>query len=328
MSAKIRIFDSTRDILSVVKLKIMKKLFFFFALTMLISCGNASYSPEMSKADAEVDYYVENDFDDVEVEKMPRTAESSSSSVIEELPDEMIEEANSDDQSTQREQEVPATKVEKKIIRTANMSMEVEKYEEAKSSLSKLVEEHNAFVSKESENNDSYSRSNNTEIRIAPEKFDDFIVAVESLAMHVDHKTISAKDVTAQFVDMETRLASKRAVVDQYNKILKSAKNVQEILAVQNQLRRVVEEIESIEGQLKFLRYQVQFSTLVLNYYESFERPTVRQKSFWNRMGKALGNGWQGFQMFLVGLVSIWPFVLIFGLLGFWIVRRVRRRKR
>lgn len=151
------------------------------------------------------------------------------------------------------------------------------------------------------------------------------VEAIASIALHLDRKSISARDVTRQYYDLETRLASKRAVVARYREILKSARNVEEILAVEENLRKVVEEIEAAEGSLRYLKDQVQQSTLNVLMYESYEQPEVRRRSFLSRIGNALSSGWTVFLELIIGLISIWPIVILAGVVLWWGVRRVRR---
>lgn len=215
-----------------------------------------------------------------------------------------------------------------KIIRNADVTLKVEDYAKGREALGQLVQRSGATIAHESEVRSSYEIRNRFVIRLAPEKLDSFITGLEALALHVESKSIDSRDVTREFVDMETRLAAKRATLDRYREILRSAKNVQEILAVEQQLRAIIEEIESVEGQLRYLRDQVQLSTVNLTLYQEFDRPDVVRPSFWKRIGSGFSQGWFTFLDILVGLVYIWPIALIIAGVSWWIVRRIRRRKK
>jgi chemotaxis protein histidine kinase CheA len=262
---------------------------------------------------------IELDADDFQVVRTP--VESSASA-------KQMAYAESKEQSSEKKEAASDSKKDnQKIIRTANMEMEVEKYDEARAALGKLIEQFDARIEKEAESRHSYRVQNQFTIRVAPEKLDDLITAISEIGIDIDNKSINSKNVTRQYVDLETRLASKRAVIKRYRDILKTAKTIKDILNVEEHLRRVVEEVESMEGQLRVLKDQVGESTLHLTMYESFESPNVKKKTFWNRMGKALSNGWRGGQEFLIGMVSIWPFWIIAGGL-FWVGRRAWKRRK
>jgi hypothetical protein len=222
--------------------------------------------------------------------------------------------------------DIPAT-VSPKIIRNADVSLSVDDYAKGRSALARLVEQMQATIAHEAERRSSYRIENNLTIRLAPEKLDSFVIGLEKLALHVESKNISSRDVTREFVDLETRLSAKRATVDRYREILRSAKTVQEILAVEQQLRALIEEIESVEGQLRYMRDQVQFSTVNLTLYQEFDRPDLARPSFWKRIGRGFSAGWHTFLDIVVGLVSIWPVTLLVLAGIWWGIRRLRRRR-
>jgi len=70
--------------------------------------------------------------------------------------------------------------------------------------------------------------------------------------------------VTEEFIDLETRLQNKISYLSKYNELLKKAKSVKDILEIEEKTRLIQEEIESVQGRLKFLNNQVDFSALDL----------------------------------------------------------------
>lgn len=214
---------------------------------------------------------------------------------------------------------------EKKIIRTANIRMEVKDFREAQQQAAALVLRFEGEVVSEEVQQYGEMLENRMVIRVRPERFDSLLAALEQLATYVDFRSVNAEDVTRQYIDLETRLASKRAVVERYRELLKQAKNVQEVLSVEENLRKVVEEIESIEGQLRYLSRQVDFSTINMTFYEKTDQPLLR-RSFTNRIGEGFTRGWHLLKDLAVGAVSIWPLILIIGGLLWWWIRRRRKR--
>ncbi len=161
-------------------------------------------------------------------------------------------------------------------------------------------------------------------IRVVPQRFDSLLLELEQLAAHVDLRSVNSEDVTRQYIDLETRLASKRAVVERYRELLKQARNVQEVLAVEENLRKVIEEIESVEGQLRYLSRQVDLSTVNLTIYEKGSRLSTG-RSFWSRIGEGFEDGWKLLKEMAIGMVSIWPVLLVLAVFLIWLVRRQRK---
>lgn len=215
---------------------------------------------------------------------------------------------------------------EKKVIRTANMRMEVRDYKEALSAVRKLVGTHEGEITGENEQQYGERLENTLVIRVLPQRFDSLLFELELLATQVDFKSINSEDVTQQYIDLETRLASKRAVVERYRELLKQAKNVQEVLAVEENLRKVVEEIESVEGQLQYLSRQVDRSTITLTIYEKGSRLSTAP-SFWSRIGEGFEDGWKLLKEMAIGIVAIWPVLLALGIFLMWVVRRQRKSR-
>lgn len=216
---------------------------------------------------------------------------------------------------------------EKKIIKVGNLEMEVKNLKQARLALGDLIAKHKAEIVSENESNFYTSIQNQLTVRLDPVSFEPFIKDCESLAINVQSKQITAEDVGKQFVDLEARLQTKRDVIARYREILKSAKTVTEILAVEEKLRLVVEEVESYEAQLKFLRDQVGKSTVHIKIFQTIEKPESDKRTFFEKVAKAFAGGWQVFLDILIGLVRIWPVVLILVLFIWWIIRFAKRRK-
>ena len=79
------------------------------------------------------------------------------------------------------------------------------------------------------------------------------------------HRNVEVEDVTEKFYDLQVRLKNARAVRNRFEELLKEAKTVQDSLAIERELERITDKIESMEGKLKLLRELIAFSTITLN---------------------------------------------------------------
>ena len=95
----------------------------------------------------------------------------------------------------------------------------------------------------------------------------------------------------------------------------------------EERIRVVQEEIESREGRLNYLKNQVSLSTINLNIYQNVNGPVAKQPGFFKKIGRAFGEGWGVFLDILIGLVYLWPVILILSLL-FYLLRRFWWMKR
>lgn len=217
-------------------------------------------------------------------------------------------------------------KIAEKIKKTADVNISVEDYKVARVAIDKIVKTGNGYISGENEQNSTYSITNSMTIRVANKDFDAMVTNIAGIASHVNSKNIYMEDVTAQFVDITARLKTKKEVEKRYLDLLQKAVKVTDILEVEEHLRGIREEIEAKEGQLKLLNDQVAYSTINLNFTQSFEYTPQDEPGFFGRMGHAFGNGWKGFLSFVIGLVYVWPLWLILGLTAYFLVRFIKRK--
>jgi hypothetical protein len=95
----------------------------------------------------------------------------------------------------------------------------------------------------------------------------------------------SIDDVTEQFVDQSSRAAALSATHEQLLKLLASAKSTKDVLAVQRELRNVVQELESRKSRVKSLQNKADYSHISLALQQrplkNIERPLVNLWASW-----------------------------------------------
>ncbi len=217
----------------------------------------------------------------------------------------------------------------KKIIRDGRLGLKVTDLEKTKAIVDTLVNMFGGYYANESLDNADYESSYQLKIRIPSVSLDPFILKIETGNGQITYKEIDARDVTADFIDLETRLANKRSYLKRYNDLLKQAKSVKDILEIEEKTRIIEEEIESSAGRLNYLSDLVAFSTLDLRITKVKEyRFTPKDRDqFTERFKQSLSNGWNGFVDFLLLLIRLWPFWIIVAIIvPFW--QRFKRKKK
>lgn len=217
----------------------------------------------------------------------------------------------------------------KKIIYTADIRMQVDSLEPSLQLVADRVASAGGYISHQYMNDDRYRKEVSLTIRLPIDQFKTSLQTITALASFVNHQNLESRDVTMEWVDLESRLATKRAVRDRYIDILqKKAVKVQDILDAEDKIRVITEEIEAKEGQLRYLRDQVGMSTLHLSLYQTQQyrdEPSAYQKTFGEELKSALLRGFQLIRMLLLGLLSIWPLLLLLPL-GLWWWRKRKKR--
>ncbi len=213
-------------------------------------------------------------------------------------------------------------KTERKLIKKGRVEFETENLEETHKNIITAVKKHNAYVSADRFYKNSYRLNNTIELRIPTKNFDAFLENISKNVKKFDTKEITVSDVTEQFLDAQTRLATKKKIEKRYLEILQRAKSVTEILQVERQIGVLRTEIESIEGRLKYLKNQISFSTLNITFYKIINSDTNFSRKFKN----GFKNGFDNLVWFFVALINIWPFIIIIFILVF-LFRRWRKKK-
>lgn len=220
--------------------------------------------------------------------------------------------------------------IPQKIIKSAEISFKVEKYDNSRGKILEIVKKYQGIVGSENQTGDASRTTNVMQIRVANEKFDALIDELLKEAVFVDFKKIDASDVTEEFIDVNARLKSKKDAMIQYQLILKRANSVDEILDVQQYVRTLQEEIESLEGRLQYLNNKVDLSTITLTFYEEGKILPAQKEGFGYKVREALSYGWQGLVTFFIVLIYLWPLWLVAAVTFFvirYFVKKARRKR-
>ncbi|MGB7528456.1 DUF4349 domain-containing protein [Sphingobacterium cellulitidis] len=214
-----------------------------------------------------------------------------------------------------------------KIIRSGNISLESKKIEQSKANLDALLKKFNAYYEQENTSNNNDFTSYNLTIRIPANAFDNFLSALEKGEDKLTDKNISAQDVSIQYYDLESRLKSKRAFLERYQNMVSSAKNVKDLLEIQEQIRQLQEDIDSSEATMRNLSNQVNYCTLTVNLFEYQANLPMGSNSFWVKMKDSLVFGWNMIQTLVLGIIGIWPIWIIAAVI-ILTIQKIRKNKR
>lgn len=216
-----------------------------------------------------------------------------------------------------------------KVIKEGHLSIEVEDYAATVPQITGLLRKYKGYIAHQDENHSASTIRNNFELRVPNEKFEPLFEDLSNLAVRIDYRQSNVRDVSEEYVDITSRIIAKEKVEQRYLELLGQAKNIEEILQVETQLRMVQEELEAAKGRLKYLDDKIGYSTIQLDVYEQFEEQLAAYEGpgFWDDMGDGAGTGWEGVKAFFVGLVTIWPLLILGGFFWYFLRRYLRRSR-
>lgn len=237
-----------------------------------------------------------------------------------EMPYEATEFGANDFASARASQE--KTVVEQKLIKRGDIEFETDDLVATRKNILQATKKSQGYVTSDREFTSESQKNNTLVVRIPAKNFDSFLATVTKEVQRFDRKSITVEDVTEEFLDVQARLKTKKELEQRYLVLLKQAKNMKEMLAIEKEMAKLRGEIESVEGRLKYLQNQVSFSTVTITFYKMVSAPIGFGKKF--IMG--FKNGWHNFIWFFVFVTNIWPFIFIAGFLIFVIIRRKRNQ--
>lgn len=217
---------------------------------------------------------------------------------------------------------------DKKLIKTADLSIELKDYAAFNNTTHNRLKAYGAYIAEEHQSQSDYKMANEIIIKVPVNQFDNLLNNLPGEGIKIVEKNIASQDVTAEVMDTKARLEAKKQVRLKYLDLLKQAKNMSEILEVQNEINQIQEQIESGTGRIYFLQHQSAYSTINLKYFQ-YLTPNGADEDhpdFFSRLSKAFKTGGSLILDLFLFLVSIWP-LLIFACAGFIILKKLRIKK-
>ncbi|MFP3596727.1 DUF4349 domain-containing protein [Chryseobacterium sp. SIMBA_029] len=230
----------------------------------------------------------------------------------------------------QQEPEPSVEPISKKIIKNGEISIQVGDVKKAQQQVGDILKKNKAYIQKEDYQNTDTAEKISLVIRAPHQEFDGLINSFSDGIGSVTSKNISTNDVTEEYTDVSIRLANKNIYLEKYRNMLKTAATTKDILEIQENIRELEDEIDTSEGRLRFIDDRVDFSTLHLDLYKEKVRSSATSKiGFGSRFADSLTEGWNTFVGFSLGLIALWPFLLIIPLIIFlWKKWRSRRKNK
>lgn len=221
----------------------------------------------------------------------------------------------------------PLVTATRKIIRNAQLRIRVSDFAASGRGIEQAVRQVGGRIDNASETRSENTIENALTVRVPAGRLDTFLGLVLHQSIYQDTKTITAEDVTRQYVDVEARIRSKKAVEETYLRLLKQARSVADVLRVQEQLARIQEEREVQEAELRQLKDDVALSTVNLTYYQQTEAALRPEEPLYTQIYHNLADGFRLVGSVLVSVFYILPLGLIAALVV-WLVARWRRERR
>ena len=226
-------------------------------------------------------------------------------------------------------EEAGPVRMGEQVIRTAQVSVEVDDVDAASATIEESAARNEGFVQNQSINNFDGDSVANFTVRIPVVNLEDFLSEVSELG-EVRNQTIDAQDVTLEVIDLEARISTLEQSIARLRELQQQAQSVADLVAVEAELASRQAELESLTSRRDYLANQVDLATV----YVVLDQRDVGPGLSPDFLG-GLQRGWDALLTLGAGLITAAGFLLptavvalIIVAIVLSIVRKVRTRRR
>lgn len=222
---------------------------------------------------------------------------------------------------------------ERMIIKTGSLSIVVDDVSKSVNDIISFAEEKGGFLVTSNVDKEGIDVNGYLTVRVPSELLDDTLTYIKEMG-DVKSERVDGQDITEEYVDLEAKLKNLEAAEIQFLEIMKKAVRIEDILAVQRELTWVREDIERIEGRMKYLKESVDMSSITVYLSTNPSTlPVVDEEDKWKPLAvlkealrSLLGTGQEVVNAII--WFAVYLPVLIVVLLILWGIKRLIFRKK
>ena len=234
--------------------------------------------------------------------------------------------------------------IDRRIIKNAQLTETVDNTDTAIARITGIATDVGGYVAGSHTFIEGNHKGGQITISVPVDRFEEALNLVRKVALALDSDVTSSSDVSAQYVDLQSRLTNLQATADRIREFLGKAQTVDEALKINAQLSDVESQIEQIKGQLNVLSTRTAFSTITVDIHEQLPTPMPTftptstptptpvgwhpDQTFSSAVGvqstllRALGD------LLIWFIVVLLPYIVVIGLVGMgigWLLQRLSR---
>jgi len=150
------------------------------------------------------------------------------------------------------------------VITNSYLSLQVSKVAVVQKQVIKKAEELGGYMVNSSIENPSDVASATVTVRIPSKQLENALQYYRSLSIKVISENLQGDDVTDQYVDFAAQLKTYEKTKTIFEQMLDKAINVQDILQIQREIINVQVSIDSIKGQMDYLKKNAEMAKITL----------------------------------------------------------------
>ena len=151
------------------------------------------------------------------------------------------------------------------VIYTTELSVLVASPSQLVSSLGDVVAQAGGYIAGVENKEEGGVPVTTIRLKIPPDRYESAMRQIRGLAVEVTSEKATTQDVTEEFSDVQTQLASLEASHAQLLELLSKAQNIEEILKIQEKLAQTKLQIDRLKGRETFLQRSAELATVTIN---------------------------------------------------------------
>lgn len=229
---------------------------------------------------------------------------------------------------------------ERKIIRSANLTIEVEDFDTALGSIESIILGIGFIQDRSVRSTPVYVdgerillKEGTIVLRVDKNEFDSVIRKLKGIGEVLDD-TANGKDVTDQYIDLEARIRLLRIEQAKLEEYLQRLDDIDQIFRAESKLTEILYEIERLTGNLNKLSSLVDLSTITINMNEKRPGYEPKKETYGDKLLNSLKDSLLQVVEFLgdllVFIVAAIPVLIVLGLfilLGVFIFKRIPKKR-
>lgn len=227
----------------------------------------------------------------------------------------------------------------RKIIKRQYLTVETLAFDEALAKITGFVSDMGGYFAATDISNNSirgyYSnvRRATLSVRIPEDKLEAFVAKISSSdTFNILRNSLSTEEVTDTYYDLKAQLDALMAQEARLTELMNEAKNLSDMLTIENKLTSVRREINSVSSRIQYYDKAVAMSFVEITLDEVEKYEPTKEKTFFDKVGEAFVGAWEVFGEFLSGavIVFLWilPFVLTLGVIAAIVIVVVLKNKK
>ena len=157
---------------------------------------------------------------------------------------------------------------ERMIIRTANLALKVEDTEQALARIKSIATALGGYVADSNLWRAEEKLRGTVTIRVPAESFDAAMEQIKGIAIEVERESISGRDVTEEYTDLDARLrnleATEKELLELLTEVREKTRKAEDVLAVHRELTNIRGQIEQVKGRMQYLERMTALATITV----------------------------------------------------------------